>query len=519
MTSIDKNKILDEALKYHHDGKLAKADELYLQVLKIDNEDFNANHLHGCILSQNHNYKDAIKYITRAVSIVPSNYEANNNLGIAYKNLNDTKNAEKYFHRAIEIDKTNYKSFFNCGNLYCDSVEYDKAVEYIKLAKENAIDNCDVIHRLGEVYQYKYQVIRDKNILYLAEKCFLDVIKINHNYVNAFIMLGITYLWLENIKKANDMFKSAHAIIHKDRKQIDFNINKYLNNKESLVTFIKHEYEQLTYIDSDIDEIRNPKFTQEYYNDLRKLYEKIESNTFKLSDISRDFKKEMFKVLYNKPPKVLSNKFINEKINISKVQEEYLKKNPELVVIDDFLCKSQLKELQKYCRNANIFKYPYQMGYVGAFLSKGMSNEFFLSLSEDLRKTFKHIFKNFQLTQAWIFKYDNCREGTKIHADQASINVNFWITPNEANLSADSGGLVVWSKLPPNDWSFNDYNSVRSHEKIENMLESEGITKKIIPYKENRCVIFNSKLFHCTDEFNFDKSYPHRRTNITLLYD
>ena len=58
-----------------------------------------------------------------------------------------------------------------------------------------------------------------------------------------------------------------------------------------------------------------------------------------MSDISRDFKKEMFKV-YNKPPKVLSNKFINEKINISKVQEEYLKKNPELVVIDDFLCKS-----------------------------------------------------------------------------------------------------------------------------------------------------------------------------------
>ena len=50
MISIDKNKILDEALKYHHDGKLAKADELYLQVLKIDNEDFNANHLHGCIL-------------------------------------------------------------------------------------------------------------------------------------------------------------------------------------------------------------------------------------------------------------------------------------------------------------------------------------------------------------------------------------------------------------------------------------------------------------------------------------
>ena len=50
------------------------------------------------------------------------------------------------------------------------------------------------------------------------------------------------------------------------------------------------------------------------------------------------------------------------------------------------------------------------------------------------------------------------------------------------------------------------------------MLDSEGIEKKVIPYKE-RCVIFNSKLFHCTDKFDFDKSYPHRRINITLLYD
>ena len=129
------------------------------------------------------------------------------------------------------------------------------------------------------------------------------------------------------------------------------------------------------------------------------------------------------------------------------------------------------------------------------------------------------IFKNYQLTQAWIFKYENSREGTKIHADQASINVNFWITPDEANLSKESGGLVIWNKLPPSNWSFNDYNSVQSLEKIEKMLDSEGIKKKIIPYKENRCVIFNSKLFHCTDEFDFDKSYPHRRINITLLYD
>ena len=96
MTLKDKNTILNEALKHHHEGKLAEADDLYLEVLNLDKNDFNANHLHGCILSQRNNYEDAIKFITRAVEVIPSNYEANNNLGIAYKNLKDKANAEKY---------------------------------------------------------------------------------------------------------------------------------------------------------------------------------------------------------------------------------------------------------------------------------------------------------------------------------------------------------------------------------------------------------------------------------------
>ena len=52
------------------------------------------------------------------------------------------------------------------------------------------------------------------------------------------------------------------------------NLN-HLSNKESIKTIITHEFEQLTHIDEDIDEIRNPKFTKEYYHELKKLYYKI----------------------------------------------------------------------------------------------------------------------------------------------------------------------------------------------------------------------------------------------------
>ena len=53
-------------------------------------------------------------------------------------------------------------------------------------------------------------------------------------------------------------------------------------------------------------------------------------------------------------------------------------------------------------------------GYVGAFLAKGLSNKFILKLTEDLRKTFKNIFRSLRLTQAWAFKYDSKKKGIKV---------------------------------------------------------------------------------------------------------
>lgn len=59
----------------------------------------------------------------------------------------------------------------------------------------------------------------------------------------------------------------------------------------------------------------------------------------------------------------------------------------------------------------------------------------------------------------WAYKYDSEMNGINIHADTAAVNgdllaraglrclgaVNFWITEDDANLDADSGGLVVYS--------------------------------------------------------------------------
>ena len=62
---------------------------------------------------------------------------------------------------------------------------------------------------------------------------------------------------------------------------------------------IVHEYEQLTYIDSDMDGIRNPKFSKEYYQELKNLYLKVKNDSFNIEELSTSMKIEISKILYN----------------------------------------------------------------------------------------------------------------------------------------------------------------------------------------------------------------------------
>jgi hypothetical protein len=94
--------------------------------------------------------------------------------------------------------------------------------------------------------------------------------------------------------------------------------------------------------------------------------------------------------------------------------------------------------------------------------------------------------------------------------------VNFWITPDEANLDPQSGGLMVWPVEAPAQWNFDDYNKDRK--KIRRFLESSRVAPVNVPYRQNRAVIFNSDLFHATAPLRFKDGYENRRVNVTMLF-
>ena len=151
-------------------------------------------------------------------------------------------------------------------------------------------------------------------------------------------------------------------------------------------------------------------------------------------------------------------------------------------------------------------------------LGDGFSSPLLLQISEELRLRFPGIFKQHRLRQSWAFKCDSERRGLNMHADAAAVNVNFWITPDEANLDPDHGGLIVWDREAPKEWNFREYNSTAMEPAIREFLRRAGAQPVTVPYRANRALIFNSDLFHETDRIDFKDGYEHRRINITFLY-
>jgi len=185
-----------------------------------------------------------------------------------------------------------------------------------------------------------------------------------------------------------------------------------------------------------------------------------------------------------------------------------------------------LRRLQEWCVSGTIwYEIKRDQGYLGSYLDDGFSTPLLYQIAEELREAFPRIFRDHPLQYAWAYKYDDGgtfadgeSRGIGLHGDEAAVNVNFWITPEEANLDKDSGGLVIHRVAAPLNWTFNDYNDPKHKARLEAEVAHERHRAVVVPYRENRMVMFNSSLFHETDKFRFKPGFANRRINLTMLF-
>jgi hypothetical protein len=191
--------------------------------------------------------------------------------------------------------------------------------------------------------------------------------------------------------------------------------------------------------------------------------------------------------------------------------------SPQLVILDDFLNQPALEKLRAYCLESTVWHRIYESGYIGAIPADGFACPLLTQLAEEIATRWPRIFGPHRFKYLGAFKYDSeLSRGTNTHADLAAVNVNLYITPDEANLQPKNGGMVVWNKTIDTEPLMRKLNS--SDTAMQEYLSSRRAVATKIPHLANRAVIFKSSLIHKTDDFEFRTGYGNKRINVSLLY-
>ncbi len=199
------------------------------------------------------------------------------------------------------------------------------------------------------------------------------------------------------------------------------------------------------------------------------------------------------------------------------VETRYRADASGLAVIDALLGPAALDTLHGQMLESTIWHdCEHIPGFLAAYLEDGLASPLLLQIADELRAALPDILGPHPLTQAWAFKCLTGSRGIDVHADAGAVSLNFWLTPDEANLEPDAGGLTIHRALPPEDWPIADYH--RDKIRIRSFLDRSEAGSVTLPYARNRAVLFRSDLFHESGRVRFLPGYANHRINMTLLF-
>lgn len=532
--------LLDQGKRHHQAGQLAEAERNYQLALNMAPGHPEALHLLGLLAYRVGSYEQAIELITHAIEGTPSSPLYWFNLGVVTQRAGKAEEAIRAYERAIELNPKYVDAFINLGNVLKDQHRLTAAVQIYRKALILNPAHADTHNNLGVA-------LKEQNAREEAIAAYREAIRLKPAHFEAWNNLGLALMETGASDGAIAAFRQALTIVPNSSKAM-YNLGiaaMWKGDHTGAIAYfsqvaerkhnhggpvqetglfrsrLKHDAEQTRLL---IERGRLDASHRNYVEALERLEITLAAAyparnrcpvaPAALSAIAPSFTQ----FLYRAPCERLADGALNPQLDVQAIEARYLGHQPEVTFIDRLLKPEALAALRTFCLESTIWKKDYENGYLGAFLGDGFATPLLLQIAEELRHAFPGIFKDHRLTQAWAFKQDSARRGLSIHADAAAVNVNFWITPDEANLDPEKGGLVVYDKEAPADWNFAAYNSEQNKPKILEWLSQAGAQTIRVPYRANRAVAFNSDLFHETDDVTFRDDYLSRRINITLLY-
>ncbi len=495
-------------------SKLKEAELSYRKAIELKPNFSEAHYNLGKILKEISKLREAELSLGKVIHLKPDLAEAHSNLGRIFSELGKLKEAEFSLRKAIELKPNIAATHLNLGVLLKEVGKSQEAEVFIR-------KSIELNPNLAEAHLIHGKILKDLGNLQEAELSTRKAIELKPTLPNAHQLLGSILLHKGSQELSLKCFSESAKLLRGEK-------NKESNHKRFTrisKAKIKHDVEQFEYLASQC-------YETEKFKSIANIYKKVATaikwpSETKLIDLSNEHQ-NLLNNIYNRliyqveAPK-LKEDVVNNSLNTEKITQNYFDHDFGLTYIDDFLSPLALDSLRKFLLGSTIWFDIKPTGWIGAYLGSGLANPLILQIADELSKKFPKIFKDYPIKQIWAYKYDSRAKevdsslsGIHVHADPAAVNVNFWITPNEANLNPKTGGMIVYDVEAPKDWSHESYNS--DVKKIREEIKRNKAKSTVIPYKENRAVVFNSDLFHETDNYEFKEGYENRRINVTILF-
>ena len=510
--------LFDQAIALHQRGELGEAERMYQRVLLLEPSSFAPRHMLGVIRYQQGQFPQAMELIAAALKLNPNVADAWTNLGNVQIAAGRAEEALASHRKALALSPASPAVAGAVVRILWDLGRREEVLDEISRLLAARPDDIEVQHyRANMLRQLKRsdQALADYDAVLAARPDLAET-------------------WTNRGAILSEMERHHEALESLDRAlALEPGMVAALSNRGFTLR-------ELARFDQALEALDQALRLQPDYAPALAHRGKVLSEMNRLEESFRDFRQvaEVGKPQQAKLPhqivhdreqrdwlagrektgrygERLKTRAVNTH-NEPAVTRDWRASDPRIVVIDDLLTVEALAELRRYCLGSDVWHTAYAQGYLGAFPESGFAAPLLAQVAEELSATFPEIFADHPLRYHWAFKYDSSLDGIGIHADEAAVNVNFWITPDAANLDAQGGGLVIWDKEAPLEWNFAKFNADESA--AYDFLAQSGAKQIRIPYRANRAVIFDSNLFHKTDKISFAPGYENRRINITMLY-
>lgn len=174
----------DLALQHHQAGRLAEAEALYRQILKVQPDHADALHLLGVLAQQAGRPDLAAQLIQHSIALFPGNPAAHSNLGEAFRSAGRPEDAVTAYQRALELKPDYPEAQNNLGAALAELGRTDEAVAAYRRALQFKPDYPEAHNNLGNA-------LRNQGLLDEALTAYRRTLQLKPDFAEAHANLGV----------------------------------------------------------------------------------------------------------------------------------------------------------------------------------------------------------------------------------------------------------------------------------------------------------------------------------------